>query len=264
MSAPGLSPSPEPRLLGEARRLLASADAAGIPLRLLGGMGIRLLLGERIDRRFHRPIEDLDFITTRKASHALEGLLEQEGWKPERRFNALNGARRLLFGSAELEAKVDVFVETFQMCHALPLAERMQVRSETLPAAELAMTKLQIVALNTKDSEDLYALLAALEVRRSDFEQERSRFDAINAARIAQLAAGDWGLHHTFELNLSHLREGIVDANLAEDLAVPVARRIDALSEALEREPKSRAWRMRAKIGERKRWYEEPEEVERV
>jgi hypothetical protein len=30
---------------------------------------------------------------------------------------------------------------------------------------------------------------------------------------------------------------------------------------ALEQAPKTRAWRIRAKIGERKRWYELPEEA---
>jgi hypothetical protein len=37
--------------------------------------------------------------------------------------------------------------------------------------------------------------------------------------------------------------------------------RIDVLSERIEREPKTRAWKLRARIGERKRWYELPEEV---
>jgi hypothetical protein len=31
----------------------------------------------------------------------------------------------------------------------------------------------------------------------------------------------------------------------------------------MEAAPKSRRWRLRAKVGDRKRWYEEPEEVER-
>ena len=34
----------------------------------------------------------------------------------------------------------------------------------------------------------------------------------------------------------------------------------EELEERIEAEPKSRAWRLRAKIGERKRWYELPEE----
>jgi len=31
----------------------------------------------------------------------------------------------------------------------------------------------------------------------------------------------------------------------------------------MEQAPKSRAWKLRAKIGRRKRWYETPEEVVR-
>ena len=38
-------------------------------------------------------------------------------------------------------------------------------------------------------------------------------------------------------------------------------RRLTELLRRIEEEPKSRGWRMRAKIGERKRWYELPEEV---
>jgi hypothetical protein len=37
--------------------------------------------------------------------------------------------------------------------------------------------------------------------------------------------------------------------------------RLDALLDRIEAEPKSRSWRLRAKIGDRKRWYELPEEV---
>lgn len=224
-------------------------------MRLLGGMGIRVLLGDRMDPRFDREIADLDFLTTRRASRAVEQLLEDAGWDPERQFNALNGARRLLFADPGSGHKIDVFVETFQMCHTLPLAERLTAREETLPAAELAMTKLQIVSLNSKDRGDLYALLHALEVRDDD--------DAINAARIAELTSGDWGLHHTFELNFERLRDGLAESPLAADEQAVVRSRIDALQQATEAAPKSRGWRMRARVGERKVWYDEPEEVDR-
>ena len=38
-------------------------------------------------------------------------------------FNALNGARRMLFHDPDSAAQVDVFVDTFEMCHRLPLAD---------------------------------------------------------------------------------------------------------------------------------------------
>lgn len=246
----------EDSLVREARRLLAEADRRKVPLRLLGGMGVRLLLGDRIDERFTREIEDLDFITTRKASRDVERLLLDAGWQPESRFNTLHGHRRLLFHEPQGERKVDVFVERFEMCHVLSLAERIGVRPETLPAAELVMTKLQIAKINEKDLRDLYALFDALEVAGHDE-------GAINSARIAQLTSSDWGLHHTFELNLSRLIEGVGSVGLDEDGVARVTQRIQALQEAMESAEKSRAWRLRARVGERKRWYEEPEEVER-
>jgi hypothetical protein len=38
---------------------------------------------------------------------------------------------------------------------------------------------------------------------------------------------------------------------------------IAALVSAMEHAPKTRGWKLRARIGERKRWYDEPEEVDR-
>jgi hypothetical protein len=248
-------------LQDEARRLLTAAGAQPVPLGLLGGMGIRLLLGEHMDRRFQRAIDDLDFITTRRAGPAVGALLAAHGWAPERRFNALHGARRLLFAEPDGARRVDVFVGDFQMCHRLPLLERVGERSAVLPAAELALTKLQIVALNDKDRGDLYALLLACEIAAEDVTGDGA--PAIDARRIAALAAADWGLHHTLALNLARLREGLARSELAATQRELLAQRIAALADALAQAPKSRAWRLRARVGERRRWYEEPEEIAR-
>ena len=44
-----------------------------------------------------------------------------------------------------------------------------------------------------------------------------------------------------------------------EPVTIPLAER--ELQERIEQDPKSLAWKMRSKIGERKRWYDLPEEV---
>jgi hypothetical protein len=245
----------------EARRLLAAADAEPLPLGLLGGMGIRLLLGERLDPRLRREIGDLDFITTRRAGAAVETLLAVHGWQPARRFNAVNGARRLLFEEPAGARRVDVFVGSFEMCHRLPLLERLNGHGEILPAAELALTKLQIVALNQKDRDDLYALLLACEIAEADTASDGA--PAIDAHRIAALTGADWGLHHTLTLNLARLRADIAETELATAQRELLDRRITGLAATLERAPKSRAWRLRARVGERRRWFEEPEELAR-
>lgn len=245
-----------PELPEEAVRLAALASEQGVRMRLLGGIGIRLLLGERMPPALHRTSDDLDYLTDRSSSRAVERLLTEAGWEGDREFNALNGARRLIFHHDPTGHKIDVFVESFEMCHALPLAERIDVEQRTLAAAELALTKLQVVKLNPKDQGDLYALFAGLPVADHDA-------DAINGARIAELTARDWGLCHTLELNLDRLREGLPESALDAGERVLVRERLDALSAAIEAAPKTRGWKLRAKIGERKRWYELPEEVER-
>jgi hypothetical protein len=240
----------------EALRLLTEAKERELPIRLLGGMGIKLLLGARMDPLFSREIDDLDFITTRRASRAVERFLDDAGWEPQRRFNALHGNRRLMFYDPRTDRRVDVFVGSFQMCHSLPLLERMLVGQRTLPAAELLISKLQIVRMNAKDMGDLYALLNGLQVAEHDH-------DAINAAAIAKLTGADWGLHHTCELSLARLLTGLCAGALPEEHAARIAGRVRRLQQALQEAPKSRAWRVRARIGEHKRWYEEPEEVNR-
>ncbi len=80
---------------------------------------------------------------------------------------------------------------------------------------------------------------------------------------IRDLVGDDWGWWKTISLNLERIRAALGDGSVA----VPDAGRLDpasavqALSEALEQAPKSRRWKLRDRVGERKRWYEVPEET---
>jgi hypothetical protein len=246
----------QPDIHAEAQRLLAAIERRDLDARLIGGMAIRLLAGARLHPAFERSIHDLDFILAKRHRRDFDALLTGAGYVADQEFNALNGARRLLYDDHAYGRQVDVFVEAFSMCHVLPLADRIADRPRTLPAAELLMTKLQIVELNAKDRGDLYALLHSHDVGAHGAE-------AIELARIVELTANDWGLQHTFELNLTRLRDALADQPLRPEEASAIASRIEAIAEAMERAPKSRRWKLRARVGERKRWYEQPEEVER-
>ncbi|MDT7760238.1 MAG: hypothetical protein QOH27_6136, partial [Mycobacterium sp.] len=48
---------------------------------------------------------------------------------------------------------------------------------------------------------------------------------------------------------------------LDQELAARVRMQIETLRAHLAAAPKSRRWKMRAKLGTRKRWYEQVEEV---
>jgi hypothetical protein len=86
--------------------------------------------------------------------------------------------------------------------------------------------------------------------------------DAINAGHIARLCANDWGLWRTFTANLDSLGDHLGRYDLSDEDKLRITDRIQELQARIEKEPKSFGWKMRAKIGDRKRWYDLPEEVE--
>jgi len=239
----------------EARRLLALAAREQIPARVLGGVAIALALGDDLPPAFRREYRDIDFVVAREGGARLLALLERAGYEPDREFNQLHGATRLLLRDAARDRQVDVFVGEFRMCHAIPLEGRLEAVPETIPLAELLLTKLQIVRLNAKDRDDAIALLLAREVADHDR-------DAIDGDRVADLCRRDWGLHHTIELNLGRLAAQLAEAPLSAAQQAVVRARAEELLERMRRAPKTTGWRVRSRIGERVRWYEDPEEVD--
>ncbi len=241
-------------VLEEARRIAAEAERRAIPARLLGGVAIQLRSRGRIPAALERSPQDIDIIIAKGTQPEVGTLLEETGYRADTSFNALEGARRLLFFDDVNGRQVDVFVHEFEMCHDLPLSERLTLEPATLPVAELALTKLQIVELNEKDRTDLYALLLAHEVAGADGP-------ALNGARIAELCAADWGLWKTCTLNFGRLRDALPSAPLTPTQSEVIAGRLDALERGVEAAPKTRRWRLRARIGERVRWFKTPDEI---
>jgi len=245
-----------PDVFEETVRLLAAAQDADVPVRVLGGMAIVLHVGDLLHPAFRRQIRDIDLATPRRAGRRVADFLTEQGYTPNKTFNAMHGARRLLFYDEPNDRQIDVFVGSFEMCHQLPLEERLDLEPTTLPLAELVLTKLQIVKLNQKDAYDLYSLLLTHEVAEGDNE-------TINAARVAELCGADWGLYRTVQLNLERLRTAFSAPELSGAEMQRILDRVRELEQAIERAPKTRKWKLRARVGDRVRWYEDPEEVEK-
>jgi hypothetical protein len=241
-------------IVAEGERLLALAETDGVPLRLLGGVAIRLHAAEGLPPAFTRTYNDLDFVTAKGASGRTQVFFRDAGYEPHKAFNALHGQERLLFFDNDNDRQVDVFVGQFAMSHKIPIGDRLTVERGTLPLAELLLTKLQIAELNEKDVKDALAVLHGHPVGETDG-------DTVNAARVAELCAADWGLWRTITGNLATCRMHVDRYELPEEEKAQLRGAIDSLLERIERAPKSRAWKLRARIGERKRWYELPEEV---
>jgi hypothetical protein len=242
-------------LLGEARRLIDVASERGLVLRLLGGLAIGLLCSELSPR--NRGGQDLDFAASSSGRREISDLLAEQGYVPDKTFNALYGNRQLYFAHAETGLAVDVLIDKLHMCHTLEFADRLTRLPYTLDPMDLLLSKLQIVELNEKDVDDCLRLLVTFPLAESDDPE------TMDVRVFRSVVADDWGWWKTVTLNLDRIRAllagGPRPANAGRRLD-PYAQ-LDALSQAAEQVPKSRRWKLRSRIGERKRWYEQPEET---
>jgi hypothetical protein len=246
------TPLAEP--IEEARRVLSAAEREGVNLRLLGGLAVRMHAGDDLPPGLRREYPDLDFVTSRSEGGPAGELLERLGYEANRRFNALQGSRRLIFYDRVNDRHVDVFVGRFEMCHRIPLEERLEADSPTIPLADLLLTKLQVMRLNHKDAVDVTAILLHHDVGPADEE-------TVNQDYIADLLAKDWGLWRTTRGNVEAIVQLLASLEVPDSDRQIVAGRLERLWAHVESAPKSRRWRARARIGDRVQWYEEPEEI---
>jgi hypothetical protein len=240
----------------EALRIMKEGDAQGTLLRLLGGLAIRLHSPSASHRALSRSYPDLDFATPVRRSQAVEMLITRLGYEPNKTFNLLNGDGRLLFYDQPRGRQIDVFVGRFEMCHRLPITERLSLDPMTLPLAELLLTKLQIVQMNEKDIRDICAVMIDHPLGDGDEEM-------INLPRVAQICAEDWGLWKTVTLSLKKVQDSLNTYSLEPEARANLEQRLGTLRQALDDAPKPLRWKMRARIGEKMPWYELPEEVRR-
>jgi hypothetical protein len=241
-------------IAAEARRVVIEAEAANVTLRVLGGVAIQLHNPGPLAPGLARAYGDIDLVTVRKDGRAAARLFTNLGYVPNERFNAMNGATRLVFYDYDHNRQIDVFVGEFRMCHVIAIADRLHLEPETVPLAELLLTKLQIVDLNEKDLRDIWALLYAHDVAEHDD-------DSINAAFVARALAADWGLWRTSRQTLETARAQLGTASLDDQGRALLHSRLERLWDRVEAEPKGMRWKSRAKIGDRAKWYADPEEI---
>lgn len=221
--------------------------------RVLGGAAVYLQAPDG-GPLLPRSINDIDVATRRGARSAVTEVVLACGYAADEMFNALHGARRLLFYDEVNSRKLDVFIGEFSMCHEVPIAERLEREPLTLPLAELVLTKLQIVKLTERDQRDIYNLTYHHPVTNGDGS-------GIEADFIAQVCARDWGLWRTAKSTIERCLANVGAYGLDSEASKVIERRLVALWTAIEGEPKSGKWRLRSRVGDRVRWYDEPEET---
>lgn len=240
-------------LLSRAREAITAAAQRGVCLRLLGGMAVKAVCHSAA--RITLPPEglDLDFAVYGRDRKQLDLVMESLGYVPHRRFNALHGHTRLKYAAEQEGVALDIFVDTFHMCHRLPFADRLELTELTIPLADLLLSKLQIVQLDEKDLRDIYAILCDHELGQV------GDVDRVDAHYVASICSDDWGWYKTATINLDKSIDLVGDF-LAEPEKEVFSSRARRLMEIIEAIPKSLRWQARARVGEAKRWYDLPEE----
>lgn len=241
-------------LLDEARAIVDLATERGVVLRLLGGVAVSMLCPDLPART--RSGQDVDFGSIASSRRPLTELLVERGYAPDKNYNALYGNKQLYFTHAEGWA-VDVLIDKLEMCHTLDFAERIARMPYTLDPLDLLLTKLQIVELNAKDADDCLRLLVTYPVGETD---EPGTMDL----RVFRALVGDdWGWWRTVTHNLGRIRTLLAGGEreaIAGGRLDPLVQ-LAALEQAAQEAPKSRRWKIRDRVGERVRWYEQPEET---
>lgn len=238
--------------IAEGLRIVEAAAERRLPVRLLGGVAIALLCPSSRKPPLARSHEDIDLATTGSAGREVKALMESLGYTGDREFNMLHGQRRLIFRDEVSRRHVDVFLDEANLCHRIGLEARLSAAPRTLTLADLTVLKLQVVETNEKDYLDICAIFADHDLSEDD--------SGVNSAYIASLTATDWALWRTLGM-VAERSERFARQLSGFEAGELVAERLQRLRNEMDAAPKSLGWRLRARVGERKRWYELPEEV---
>src|SRR6266542_2583781 len=129
----------------ESKRIAEAARHKKVGLKLLGGAGVHAHSPSAHKAPLKRKYGDLDYVIARRDRKAVLELFKELGYEANDRFNLMQGDRRLYFYDAHNGRQVDVFVDVFQMSHAIDLRGRLAhehlavqpVRSAPEQAADL-------------------------------------------------------------------------------------------------------------------------------
>jgi len=244
--------------LEQAVRIVKEGKKKGVVMRIMGAIAVRIHCQEfrHLLDAMKRELTDIDLMTLSKFREDVKDLLQDFGFVANERFIALHGKYRHIYYHKKSHVKVDVFFDKLDMCHTIDFRGRLEYDFPTITLADLLLEKMQIVELTEKDIKDTIILLR--EHKIGEIEDE-----TINAKYIAKVLANDWGFYHTVSNNLEKVKHFLdIYKDLTDEDRLYVRERIDKLIGYINREPKSLTWKLRAKVGTKKKWYKEVESLQ--
>jgi hypothetical protein len=241
----------------ELQRIIDASSQAGIVLRVIGSLAFQMHCPNYgyLQAAMGRSYTDLDFAGYRSQAKEARLLMTELGYSENQEVFIVSEGDRAIFTNNEVGLYVDVFYDKLDFCHEISWNGRLEIDSPTIPLAEMLLEKMQIVKINEKDVIDTIMLLLEHELGDNDHE-------VINIERVAQLCAKDWGLWRTTSMNLEKVKQLAQGyPQLKDNEKVHVAGQVDKALSLLDAEPKTMGWKLRARVGDRIKWYKDVDEV---
>ena len=231
--------------------VLDLAKQKNIIMVTLGAIAFRIHCPKfkHITYKMKRNLTDLDFAAYMKDADKISALFSELGYQELLPVRTYFGGGRRMFQNEKKGMKSDLFLDELRMCHDIPFKNRLNIDYPTLSLVDLLLEKMQIVELDAKDVIDTVALIREHEIGASDKE-------TINTEYLSSLCASDWGLWMTVTTNLNKIRSYVAQIDgLNHEDKDNVDKKITRMLELIDSTPKSTSWKMRAKIGTKKKWY---------
>jgi hypothetical protein len=241
----------------ELKRILQVSESQGVTLRVIGSLAFQLHCPKYgyLQAALGRAYTDIDFAGYRNESKQIKEMMGELGYEEVREVFIMSEGDRAIFHQSDSTLHVDVFYDKLDFSHVVSWNERLEVDSPTIPLAELLLEKMQIFQINEKDIIDTIMLL--LEHPLGDHDDE-----VINIKRVSELLAKDWGLWRTSTMNLEKVKQMAGHyPQLNDDDQAHVVNQVEQSLASIEEEPKSRGWKLRARVGDRVKWYKDVDEV---
>jgi len=267
----------------ESQEIVDKAKEESITLRILGGLSIAIHCQEhrefakRLGRIGTGVIEgqeysDIDFVSYRNQREKIKEFFDEIGYAKRRATLSTAASERQIYYHPKGWFYVDVFFDKLLVAnHPIDFKVRLELDYPTIPVTDMLLEKIQIwEAFSVKDLKDCLLLLKAHNVK------EKSEKESIDASYIAKLLAQDWGFWYTATTNLKRLKKFTIDIDklsleaeidpkkIEKNDREEIAGKIEALLERIDKEPKGFSWKMRAKVGTKKKWYNPVELPETV
>jgi hypothetical protein len=259
-------------ILDDAVRIVNQAQEAGLTVRLLGALAVRVQAGANADLFYRldrlgsaaKTFTDIDLVAYSKQRSNLHKFLEGAlRYRLDQYAVLMHGRDRTILHHPEGKYSIDVFFDKLRYSHEInfgsdPDDGRLSLDPVTISPTDLVLEKIQIHEINEKDIKDLVTLFASCEI--SDQEGPGKT----NRKHIGQVLAEDWGFWHDANSNLDKIihfaQKYQKDGKLDTERLNSVLTRISDLRKTIEETPKTKQWKKREKDGTRKKWWNDVEE----